>query len=267
MAHHSLWAFLRGLASIIASRPLIPRTLADNELLRTILQRRSVRRYRDDPLPDDVVAAILEAGRLAPSTVNLQTWSFATFTRDAWREFFAGPLPFGAPFAVVVLADVGRAKRVVTGFPSVPLCEYTVGVTNAALAAMNMTIAAEALGVSSVMLSETGRTGFYDAGFLSERMALPAGVIPLLTVCFGYGRGGRPAMPPKLPLDAVAFSGRYRATPQDVLDDWYAAMQAGFQVSNLGRPFSSQIAHYNRRLTEAEADLYRLVLGAEPPKP
>ena len=261
MARLSPLAFLRGLARIIAARPLIPRTLTDNELLRTVLERRSIRRYRDDPIPADVQAAILEAGRVAPSTVNLQTWSFVTFTRAEWREFFAKPVPFGAAFAVVVLADVHRAKRIVEGFPSVPLCEYTVGVTNAALAAMNMTVAAEAMGVSSVMLSETGQTGFYDARYLSERMDLPGGVIPLLTICFGYGRGGRPAMPPKLPVDAVSFTGRYRDTPQTVLDDWYSEMQAGYQVSNLGRSFTSQITHYNRRLAEAEVDLRHLVLG------
>jgi hypothetical protein len=68
-------------------------------------------------------------------------------------------------------------------------------------------------------------------------------------------------MPPKLPADSVAFCGRYRETPQAVLSDWYEQMQAGYQASNLGRTFASQIAHYNRRLAEAESDLQQLVLA------
>jgi len=147
----SFWHFLRGLVRIIAGRPRVPRPLVGNETLRTVLERRSVRTFGDDPIPDDVWTAILEAGRVAPSTVNLQTWSFDVFTRDQWREFFGQPIPFDAQRAVIVLADTHRARRVVEGFPRAPLCEYTVGVMNASLAAMNMTLAAEALGLASVM--------------------------------------------------------------------------------------------------------------------
>ncbi len=261
MAKQSIAGFLSGLARLISARPQLPQALAGNEVLRTVLERRSVRKFKDDALPAEVWEAILEAGRLAPSTVNLQTWSFATFSRDEWRDVFGKPLPFGAVQAVMVMADLHRTRRVVEGFASVPLCEYTVGVVNASLAAMNMNIAAEALGVASVMLSETGQTGFYDARRLSEQLALPAGVVPLMTIVFGYASGGRPAMPPKLPLAAVAFSGRYAEASQGVLDDWYQEMQAGYQVSNLGRSFASQVAHYNRRLEEAESDLRELVLG------
>ena len=251
--------FLRGLVRIIAARPRVPETVAGNRLLHAVLERRSVREFRDEPVPDDAWAAVLEAGRLAPSTVNLQTWSFAVFTARQWEEFFGQPVPFGAPRAVIVLADTHRARRVVEGFPRAPLCEHTVGVMNASLAAMNMTVAAEALGLASVMLSETGRTGFYDAGFLAEKLALPPGVVPVMSIAFGYPKGGVPPMPPKLPLEAIAFTGPYREADQDVLDEWYREQQAGYMASNWGARFSQQIAYYNRRLLEAEQDLERLV--------
>jgi nitroreductase len=251
----SIVEVLKSVARILVARPRLPRSLQDNEMLRTIYERRSVRRFRDDAIPDDVWEAILEAGRLAPSTVNLQTWSFVEFTQDGWRDCFARPLPFGASRAVIVLADAHRARRVVEGFPYSPLCEYTVGVMNASLAAMNMTLAAEALGLGSVMLSETGRSGFYDARYLAEQLALPAGVVPLMSVVFGWPRGTPPAMPPKLSRAAVAFPPPYRETRAEELDAWYRQMRAGYAVSNLGRSFASQVAHYNRRLAEAERDL------------
>ena len=236
----------------------MPRPLAGNEALRLVLERRSIRKFRPDDLPEAHWQAILEAGRLAPSTVNLQTWSFVHFTRDGWREAFGRPLPFGAPRAVLVCADTHRARRLVTGFPAVPICDHTVGVMNASLAAMNMTAAATALGVGSVMLSETGKTGFYDAVELARALALPDGAVPLMTILFGWSAEA-PVMPPKLPLDAVAFSGPYRETPQAVLDAWYESMQAGYRAST-GQAFQHQIDLYNRRLAEAEADLRRLVL-------
>jgi nitroreductase len=258
----SLLDFLRGLVRIISARPRIPSSLAGNELLRTILERRSVRSFKDDPIPADVWSSILEAGRLAPSTINLQTWSFALFTAREWEDFFAKPIPFGAPRAIVIIADAHRVKRVISGFPYAPLCEYTVGVTNASLAGMSMCLAAEALGVSSVMLAETGQTGFYDAHYLAGKLALPPGVVPIMTIAFGYASKGRPPVPPKLSAGAVSFCGRYRETPQDELEDWYRQMQAGYQAGHMGKLFASQIAYYRDRIREAERGLSELVFHA-----
>ena len=39
-----------------------------------IEKRRSVRRYKDEPVPDSMINEILEAARLAPSASNLQPW-------------------------------------------------------------------------------------------------------------------------------------------------------------------------------------------------
>lgn len=253
-------SLLRGLARLLSARPRVPRSLRDNEALRLILERRSQRRFEDRDLDPDAWDAILEAGRLAPSTVNLQTWSFACFTAASWRETFGRRLPYGAPRAVMVLADTHRARRVVTGFPEVPLCDHTVGVMNASLAAMAMTQAAEALGLASVMLSETGKTGFYDAAELAATLDLPRGVLPVMTVVFGHPASAPPPLPPRLPREAVTFTGRYQETPQPVLAAWFEQMRAGYRAS-AGQDFQRQIDHYNRRLADAEADLRRLVLG------
>lgn len=259
MAKTSIVEFVKGLAKIIAARPQVPREFENNEMLRTLLERRSVRKFKSDPIPAETWQAILEAGRLAPSTVNLQTWSFITFTNDQWREKFGRALPFNAPMAIVVAADVHRARRVVEGFPYAPLCEYTVGVMNASLAAMNMNAAAEAVGVSSCMLSETGQTGFYDARHLAEALDLPPGVVPIMSIVYGYAKAAAGTMPPKLPMEAVSFTGTYRETSQEDLDDWYAQMKAGYQASNWGERFAGQIAHYNRRIEDAEKDLREMV--------
>ena len=41
-----------------------------------IEQRRSVRKYKSDPIPDDVLDRILNAARIAPSAKNYQPWRF-----------------------------------------------------------------------------------------------------------------------------------------------------------------------------------------------
>ncbi len=253
--------FMRSIARILRARPQIPESLGDNAMLAVLLNRRSVRSFQDRPIPDDVFAAILEAGRVAPSTVNLQTWSFATFTPAEWTAKFGRPLPFKAARAVIILADAHRARRVLDVFPKSPLVEYTLAVMNASLAAMAMNVAAEALGVSSVMLSETGRTGFLDAGYLADELRLPAGVAPLMTIVFGYGRGVHPPMPPKLPLSEITFTGEYREADEKVLQDWRDQMIAGYKASRPGASFEQQLALYRSKIGQAEQDLQEIVLG------
>lgn len=250
---------LRSLARILRGRPNTPPGLADNALLQILLKRRSVRSFSSRPIPDDAFAAILEAGRLAPSAVNLQTWSFAVFDAARWRETFGQPIPFLASRAVIVIADTYRDRQALDMFPESPLVEYTVAVMNASLAAMNMNIAAEALGISSVMLSETGRSGLLDARYLKETLRLPARTVPLLTIVFGYARSGYPPMPPKFPAEQITFAGQYPPPNPQTLQSWLAQMVAGYKASHPGSSFEGQLSVYQRKIGQAEKDLHAMI--------
>ena len=251
--------FLHSLWKILAGRPQTPPSLAGNPLVEKILNRRSVRTFSQRPIPEEVFSAILEAGRLAPSTVNLQTWSFGIFTPETWKTTFGSTLPFRALKAVMILGDTHRNRLVLETFPNSPLVEYSVAVMNASLAAMNMNIAAEALGVSSVMLSETGRSGLLDAGYLQDKLGLPGGVFPIMTIIFGYARQAYPPMPPKLPLDQITFAGRYHVTDPVILQDWMAQMQAGYKASHLFSSFDAQLQVYQSKIHKAEEELQRMI--------
>ena len=52
-----------------------------NEVLNTIISRRTIRRFKPDPIDEEKLQMILEAGRWAPSFSNLQPWKFIV-TRD-----------------------------------------------------------------------------------------------------------------------------------------------------------------------------------------
>ncbi len=44
--------------------------------MRSIMERRSIRKFKEEPIPDSMIRRILEAGRFAPSTGNQQPWKF-----------------------------------------------------------------------------------------------------------------------------------------------------------------------------------------------
>jgi hypothetical protein len=135
---------------------------------------------------------------------------------------------------------------------------------NASLTAMNMNIAAEALGVSSVMLSETGRSGLLDASYLKEKLELPDGVFPLMTIVFGYAQGPYPPMPPKLPLEQICFQGKYREADSSIVEDWLSQMMAGYKASHLLSSFEAQLRLYRSKIGKAETDLKAMVYHRNP---
>lgn len=251
--------FFRGLKNILAGRAHIPKTLQNNEALRVLLKRRTVRKFSDKDIPETVMSAILEAARLAPSTVNLQTWSFGLFDRDSWQKKFDKKLPFGGNRAVIVCADMHRIQSTTDILPHKPLVEYTLSVMNAGIAAYAMNIAAEACGVSSVMLSETGQGGFYDAEYLREKLALPGGVYPLMTIVFGYAKKPPAGMPPKLPLDQITFTDTYKEPDREVMESWLEQMTAGYRAAMITQSFRGQIRRYLSKLEDAERGLRDLV--------
>ena len=52
----------------------------------TIMERRSIRNYRPDPIPEEHIEQILEAGRQAPSAGNRQPWHFVVVRDSELRK-------------------------------------------------------------------------------------------------------------------------------------------------------------------------------------
>lgn len=50
------------------------------EVERIIMNRRSVRNFKEDPVPEPLIHRVLEAGRFAPSAGNMQPWKFTVVT-------------------------------------------------------------------------------------------------------------------------------------------------------------------------------------------
>ncbi len=110
-------------------------------LIDLILTRRSIRRYENKDLPEEVLQQILEAGRQAPSAANRQPIHFVIVTDrdilknlcDNWINRFVKY----APVAIVGCADI---KSLLTG---------KWAIVDATIAMENMVIAAWTLGIGS----------------------------------------------------------------------------------------------------------------------
>jgi FMN reductase (NADPH) len=229
-----------------ASRTDLPETL------KLIFNRRSCRSFAPGDIAAEDLEAILDAGRFTPSTVNLQTWSFITFDRAQWQQTFERPIPFKGAYAIVICADQNRLSELFADFAETPAINMSLAIFNAGLAAMNMNLAAEALGIKSIMLSETGRTGLLDTAFLVERLGLPDGVLPLTTLVLGRSSMSLPGIPPRQPREAVVMQQGYNAECKGMLRDWFDQMFIGFKIGHPLSNFDKQLAFYRKKMIEAE---------------
>ncbi|MCL6450364.1 MAG: nitroreductase family protein [Acetobacteraceae bacterium] len=164
--------------------------------------RRSVRAFRPDPVPDDVMDRLLDAARWAPTGGNMQPWEFWVVRSRRAREglvatTWQGPDPeggrpqswmLGAPVLVVACVNLRRAgaRYGRKGFTVAAYFDLGAAIENLLLA-----VAAEGLGACWV------------AGFHPDRaravLGLPEDLEPVALIPLGYP--ARVARPPyRLPL-------------------------------------------------------------------
>jgi nitroreductase len=175
------------------------------ELLEAIRSRRSIRRFTSDPVGDDKIEAILEAGRWAPSWGNSQCWRFVVVRDNEIKKKLAEtllpiklpdreiPNPalagfIASPVVIVVCAEIGKSggKHGAAG-------EYVTDkgdwfMFDAALAVQNMVLAAHALGLGTVII------GAFVAAGVEKALGVPQGYRAVTMFPVGV-----PAQPGKAP--------------------------------------------------------------------
>lgn len=60
-----------------------------NPVIEAIKRRRSARSYKPDPVPREMIEAIIDAGNWAPTGLNQQCWRFVVVEEDAFRRKLA----------------------------------------------------------------------------------------------------------------------------------------------------------------------------------
>lgn len=116
------------------------------DMLEAIRTRRSIRRYKKEPVPEEMLEQILEAGRWAPSANNSQPWNFIVLRDEKLRKEIAGVTTYGkflaeAPLGIAVIIDPNAS---------------THPVEDGAIATQNMLLAAHALGLGACWIGSYG---------------------------------------------------------------------------------------------------------------
>lgn len=198
--------------------------------IKTILNHRSIRKYKDEPVSDQLLKQILEAGFRASTTGNMQVYSIIV-TRDEekkkkiWEFHFKQNMVLQAPVLLTFCADFNRFNQWCRQRDAEPgydnFLSFMTAAIDALLAAQNVSLAAEAHGLGICYLGTT----IYNADKLIEFFGCPEGVVPITTVVLGYP-DENPELVDRLPYEAIVHEEVYRKYSVEKIDELYSEKEA-----------------------------------------
>jgi nitroreductase len=180
-----------------------------------IRQRRSIRSFRDEPVPREIIDEILESARLAPSASNRQPWRFLAVTdpeeraklrRICWDQAFIeqAPVVFVCCADLIAYSQPSRLKRsrefidygvtetlsgrfadpelraALLNMPDPDLGIFVApAVANTYIAIEHMVLTATALGLGSCWVGALGGEGEINALFNLPKTLIVVAVLPV----------------------------------------------------------------------------------------
>lgn len=199
-------------------------------MLNTIFDHRSIRNYKEDPVPEPVLQEILTAATRASTTGNMQVYSIVITTETPvkemlWEAHFRQNMVKQAPLVLTFCADFNRfnkwcrLRKADPGYDN--FLSFMTAAIDALLASQNCALAAESHGLGICYLGTTT----YNADKIIEILNLPEAVVPVTTLVIGYPADS-PGLTDRLPVDAVVHYEKYcDYTPRDI-DRLYAEKES-----------------------------------------
>lgn len=165
-----------------------------NSTIDLLMSRRSHRAYKQDKVPQEYLDVLIKAATASPSAVNRQPWHFTFVTdekliakiNDAGCDAFKA---IGDPKTLKLLES--RKWQILYNAPCVVFIsgeeEAKWGVLDCGIATQNIVIAAESLGLGTVII------GMIDVAFegengkqLAQELCIPEGHKFAIAICIGY---------------------------------------------------------------------------------
>lgn len=228
----------------------------------------SIRKYKSDPIPGNILNDILESGLRGSSSGNMQTWSVIVtkdleLRKQLHKLHFEQDMILQSPVTLTFCADFGRmlrwidARQAPRSFDD--LIGFIVAASDAFIAAQNVAAAAESHGLGMCYMGTT----LWSAAEISDLLKTPEFVLPVTTMVIGYP-DEQPAKRDRLALSTVVHQETYRQDSEaDVLkqyekrevDGWnrylsYPGVQEEFEkhgIKNLAQFYTSE-AKYGKKL-------------------
>ena len=205
-----------------------------NETIRLLMERKSVRQFVQEPMPEEDVRTILEAAVQAPTAGNKSLWTAIRVTDPQKKKELAvscdnQPFIATAPLVVVFCADY---KRWFDLYKTLDLGEelrtpaqgdFLLAAADTIIAAHASVVAADALGYGSCYIGDI----IENCDTQRAILGLPEYVKPVCMAVYGRPTQGQieRKKPARFALDELVHENTYRTTDAQGMRDMIAARQ------------------------------------------
>ena len=194
--------------------------------MESIRNRRTIRKYKSQDIPEELLNSLLEEASRASTMGNMQLYS-AVITRSEKMKSKLAPMHFnqpmvtGAPVVVTFCADFNRfslwckQRKAEPGYDN--FLSFINALSDALLFTQNFCTLAEDAGLGICYLGTT----IYNPAPIIELLKLPKLVIPVATITVGYP-DELPVQPDRLPLRGIIHNEVYKQYSEKDIDDIYS---------------------------------------------
>jgi len=166
------------------------------ECIEAIKGRRSIRKFKDQPVEKELIGQLLDAAQMAPSAGNLQARDFIVISDKTTKQKLA-KAAMGqsfieeAPVAIVVIANIERSSHIYRSRGEL------YAIQDAAAGIENLLLAAHSMGLGACWV------GAFDEAKVSELLGTPNKTKPVAIIPVGYP-GEQASAPPRMVQDRLA---------------------------------------------------------------
>jgi FMN reductase (NADPH) len=219
-----------------------------------MLKRASIRRFKRDPVKEEILNKILLIGQRSPTPGGFQAYSLVIVNdaeklsriSEATRQEFIAK----SPAFILVCVDIRRFRAMLDHLGHDYHLKHGAGlyaklfsIVEASIVAQSMATAALFMGLGTCFIGAV----FYAMMEISEVLGLPQGVIPLLGLCLGYPDES-PPLRPRWPLEIVVHRNKYRETTTGEIEDYLRLADEAMKREGYYRKYSGQETSYTMHL-------------------
>lgn len=173
------------------------------DVFEAIENRRSVRRFEDRPVPEEMITKIIGAGQWAPSACNRQAWKYIVIeSREAREKFLKETTAYfvgKAPLLILVLYS-NRTDNL----------EYKDHLLSAAMSIQNMQLAAYSLGLGACCVNNLP-----TKSKIRRIFDIPGHYDPVALLCMGYPKAVPGPLKRKEDLHGIMCRNRFDFNDDD----------------------------------------------------
>ena len=195
------------------------------DIIKFMQNHRSIRKYKPDQIPDEVLSEILEAGIRASSSGNMQTYSIIVTSDPILRgELFEWhskqSMGLDAPVLITFCADFHRMRKWLRlrkaddNFDN--FLGFMVSAIDAILVSQNVALAAESKGLGICYLGST----MANCDQIGRILNLPSNVVPVVGFSLGYPDEDPPTRD-RLPLEGLVHYEKYQDYSDEQINEIY----------------------------------------------